>query len=105
MQTAELGAPTYVITGWFADRPERPGSDDRYTAEHIESIRLAVPTDAAEVAQRVADSDEAIRTLALGPAHRHPDDVSLAVDVDRFAFAMEVTRGEFGLRLDRVDPA
>lgn len=105
VEAADLGAPAYVITGWFADRPDRPGSDDKLTAEHIESIRLAVPTDQAEVAQRVADSDEASRTLALGPAHCHPDDISLAVDVDRFPFAMEVTRDESGLRLDRVDSA
>ncbi|MEO6627324.1 MAG: 2-phosphosulfolactate phosphatase [Aquihabitans sp.] len=105
VRAAGLGAPTYVITGWFADRPDRPGSDDRLTAEHIESIRLADAVDHAEVARRVADSDEATRTLALGPAHCHPDDIALAVDVDRFAFAMEVTSDEFGLRLDRVDPA
>lgn len=58
-----------------------------------------------EVARRVADSDEATRTLALGPDHCHPDDILLAVDVDRFAFAMEVTRDDLGLRLARVDPA
>lgn len=105
VHTAELGAPTYVITGWFADRPDRPGSDDRLTAEHIEAIRLGVPADPADVARRVANSDEAIRTRLLGPAHCHPDDIALAVDVDRFAFAMEVTRDELGLRLDRVSCA
>jgi 2-phosphosulfolactate phosphatase len=100
VQETEMGAPSYVITGWFADRPDRPGFDDRLTAEHIESIRLGAPTDRATVAQRVAGSDEASRTLSLGPDHCHPDDISLAVDVDRFPFAMEVTRDELGLRLD-----
>jgi 2-phosphosulfolactate phosphatase len=100
---AALGAPSYVITGWFADRPDRPGSDDRLTAEHIEAIRLDALADPTEVARRVANSDEATQTLALGLHHCHPDDISLAVDVDRFAFAMEVTRDDLGLRLDRID--
>ena len=74
------------------------------TAEHVESIRLGAPGDPADVARRVADSDEAVRTLALGPDHCHPDDISFAVDVDRFPFAMEVTADDLGLRLDRVAP-
>lgn len=105
VHAAELGAPSYVLTGWFADRPDRPGNDDRLTAEHVEAVRLGAPADPKEVARRVADSDEATRTLALGPDHCHPDDILLAVDVDRFAFAMEVTRDDLGLRLARVDPA
>lgn len=103
VQATGLGPPTYVITGWFADRADRPGSDDRLTAEHIEAIRLGEPANPADVARLVAESDEATRTLALGPDHCHPDDISLAVDVDRFAFAMEATRDDLGLRLDRVD--
>lgn len=103
VQESGLGSPSYVITGWFADRADRPGSDDRLTAEHIEAIRVGEPVDPSVVARRVADSEEATRTLALGPDHCHPDDISLAVDVDRFAFAMEVTRDDLGLRLDRVD--
>jgi 2-phosphosulfolactate phosphatase len=105
VHAAALGTPSYVVTGWFADRPDRPGSDDRLTADHIEAIRLGAAVDPIDVARRVADSDEATRTLALGPDHCHPDDIRLAVDVDRFGFAMEVTRDDLGLRLDRVDTA
>lgn len=101
---AGLGAPTYVITGNFADRPDRPGADDQMTAEHIEALRLGGSPDPQEVARRVAASDEAILTLKLGEGHVHPDDIAYATDVDRFAFAMEVTRIADGLRLDRVDP-
>ncbi len=104
VNSAALGAPTFVLTGWLADRPDRPGSDDRLTAEHIEARRLGSRSDSAEVARRVAASDEAGRTLALGSEHVHPDDIALAVDVDRFGFAMEVTRDELGLRLDAVHP-
>ena len=104
VNASELGTPAYVITGWFPDRPDRSGRDDRLTADYIESVRLAGPCDPTTVARQVADSDEAARTLALGPEHVHPDDITFAVDVDRFAFAMEVTRDEVGLRLEAVDP-
>ncbi len=102
VEAAGLGPPTFVVTGWFADRTDRPGNDDRLTAEYIDALRLGRDTDPVEVARRVAASDEALRTLALGSEHVHPDDISLAVDVDRFDFAMEVSRDEFGLRLDAV---
>lgn len=102
VRDAGLGAPTYVITGDFADRDDRPGADDRMTAEFIDAVRLGEADDPAEVARRVRASDEATRTLALGDGHVHPDDIAYATDVDRFDFAMEVTRTAEGLRLDRV---
>ena len=101
---ADLGAPTYVITGDFADRDDRPGADDRMTAEHIEAIRTGGAPDPAAMARRVLGTDEAVLTLKLGDGHVHPDDIAYATDVDRFAFAMEVTRTPDGLRLDRVNP-
>jgi hypothetical protein len=55
------------------------------------------------VAAAVAATDEATRTLALGVGHVDPLDIAYATDVDRFDFAMEVTRDADGLRLDRVD--
>lgn len=101
---AGLGAPTYVITGDFADRDDRPGADDQMTAEFIEAIRLDRSPDPTAVAERVRSSEEATRTLTLGEGHVHPDDIASATDVDRFDFAMEVTRTADGLRLERVDP-
>jgi hypothetical protein len=98
---AGLGAPTYVITGRFDDREDRPGSDDVATAEHIEAVRLGRDPDPEAVARVVAGSDEAARTLALGPDHVDPTDIELATAVDRFAFAMEVTRTPDGLRLEK----
>lgn len=100
VRNAGLGAPTYVITGWFADRPDRPGTDDRLTADHIDSIRVGGQPDADDVATAVAASDEATLTLALGTGHVDPLDI--ATDVDRFDFAMEVTRDDEGLRLERT---
>ena len=98
-----LGDPTYVITGQFADRPDRPGSDDVLTAELVERARLGEPIHAAETAAAVAASDEAARTLALGPEHVDPRDIELACRVDAFAFAMEVTREVDGFQLRRVE--
>ena len=106
VEAAGLGAPTYVITGHLPERVDRPGTDDLLTARHIEAVRAgtASAADAATVAAAVAATDEAERTLALGAGHVDPTDIALAVAVDRFAFAMEVTRDAEGLRLDRVDP-
>jgi 2-phosphosulfolactate phosphatase len=99
-----LGDPTYVITGDFPDRDDRPGTDDRLTAAYVEAVRTGAPVDPAEVGRAVVATDEAARTLLLGAEHVHPDDIAYATDVDRFAFAMEVTRDADGLRLDRLDP-
>ncbi len=102
--TSGLGPPTYVITGWFADRDDRPGTDDRLTATYLDALRRGERPDAATVARAVATTDEATRTLALGDGHVDPGDIAFATDVDRFDFAMEVTRDESGLRLDRRRP-
>jgi 2-phosphosulfolactate phosphatase len=107
VQAAGGGAPTYVITGNFADRADRPGNDDLATARFIEAVRTGGPAsvaDAAAVAASVRDSDEAMRTLLLGPEHVDPDDIAFATQVDRFDFALEVTRDPLGLRLDPVRP-
>jgi len=99
---ADVGTPTYVITGRFADVPDRSGSDDLFTARLIERARLGQDLDAAATAHAVTTSEEAAHTLALGPPHVHPEDVSYATRVDAFDFAMEVTRTGEGLRLEPV---
>jgi len=103
VRTAGLGAPTYVITGWAGAAPGS-GVDDLATAELIERARRFEPLEADATAHVVAASDEAVRTLAIGPGHVHPEDITRAVAVDAFDFAMEVTRTPHGLRLDRVPP-
>jgi 2-phosphosulfolactate phosphatase len=101
---AGLGAPTYVITGNFPDRPELSGADDLLTAQLIERARTGASLDAATTAEEVATSDEAARTLAAGEGHVHPEDIAYATRVDAFTFAMEVTRTADGLRLDASEP-
>ena len=102
IRDAELGAPTYVITGRFPDEPDG-GEDDLLAAQLIERARLGQPLDGVATAEAVARSDEAVRTLAVGDGHVHPDDIAYATVVDRFDFAMEVERVDGGLRLVRRD--
>jgi 2-phosphosulfolactate phosphatase len=99
VNAAGLGEPTYVITGRFEDRPELHGDDDVLAADLIERARLgeALATDAT--ARALLATDEAGRTLALGPDHCDPADIELAATVDAFDFAMEVERTPRGLRL------
>jgi 2-phosphosulfolactate phosphatase len=101
VRSAGLGAPAYVITGWSAAAPGS-GADDLATAELIERARCGEPLEAAATAHLVATSQEAGRTLAIGPGHVHPGDITHAIAVDAFDFAMEVTRSPQGLRLDRI---
>jgi 2-phosphosulfolactate phosphatase len=97
-----LGDPTYVITGRATgDRPAN-GDDDTATAHLIERARLGLELDAEGTSRFVANSDEAKRTLALGPGHVDPEDIALAIRVDAFDFAMEVRRVGDRLRLDRT---
>lgn len=96
-------APTYVITGRFPDKPDG-GTDDLLTAELIERARTGRPLAADATAAAVLASDEARTTSALGDGHVHPDDIAYAVDVDRFAFAMEARRIDGRFQLRRVDP-
>jgi 2-phosphosulfolactate phosphatase len=93
-----LGAPTYVITGRYGDRADH-GIDDLLTAQLIERARTGLPLAATETASAVAASDEARITLALGDGHVDPDDITYAIRVDAFDFAMEVERRPDGLVL------
>jgi 2-phosphosulfolactate phosphatase len=111
VRASGLGGPAYVITGWAGAVAGEPvaaapgsGDDDLATARLIERARLGVPLEAEATARLIAASEEAARTVAIGPGHSDPDDIRRAVAIDRFDFAMEVTRDARGLRLDRVEP-
>lgn len=101
---AGLGAPTYVITGWFEDRPDHRGDDDVLTADLIERARVGEPLDGPATARALLSTAEAAKTLALGPEHCDPTDIDLAAAIDAFDFAMEVERTSRGLRLKTVRP-
>lgn len=95
---SDLGTPDYVITGWFDD-DDRSGQDDLDTARLIERLRVGLPVQAAVTARSVADSREALRTLALGTGHGDPADIDLAVQVDAFDFSMQARQTALGLEL------
>ncbi len=99
-----LGAPAYVITGNFVDDPQMNGVDDLATAQLIERARCGEDVDADGTARFVASSEEARRTLTLGDGHVDTDDIVFATRVDAFDFAMEVTRVDGRLRLDKTYP-
>ncbi len=98
VDAAGLGEPSYVITGRFEDHPGG-GADDILTAELIERARTGRPLEAAATSAALLATEEAARTLALGPEHTDPRDIELAAAVDAFDFAMEVERTDRGLRL------
>ena len=87
-----------MITGRFEDRPDG-GFDDVLTADLIERARTGRPLEARATSAALLATDEAARTLALGPEHTDPRDIELAAMVDSFDFAMEVERIDRGLRL------
>ena len=101
---AALGAPTYVITGRFADLPDDSGDDDILAARLIERARVGEPLDAQRTAEAVLATREATRTLALGAGHVDPLDIDYCARIDHFGFAMEVARTADGLRLTPVAP-
>lgn len=96
---ADLGDPTYVITGSVADRPESSGADDRLAADLIERARTGRPIAADATTAALLATDEARRTQMLPPEHCDPADIELASRVDVFDFAMEVLHDDLGLRL------
>ncbi len=98
---ADIGVPSYVITGNFDGRDDVNGEDDILTADLIERVRLGMDKRAAETAVALVETAEASKTLALGPEHVDPLDIEFAARVDEFDFAMEVIRDDRGLRLER----
>jgi 2-phosphosulfolactate phosphatase len=104
VNAAGLGEPVYVITGRFEDRPERHGADDVLAADLIERARLGQPLRASVTAAALLATEEARKTLALGPEHCDPADIELAATVDAFDFVMEVERTPQGLRLTAREP-
>ncbi len=85
---------TYVITG---QHQHGDGDDDLATAQYIEAL-IAGPTDPEPYVERIRRSEWALR-IDDELEGAHPHDVDYAVDVDRFDFAMAVSRTDIGLEL------
>lgn len=95
-----LGAPAYVLTGWY---PDWAADDDRLAAEHIEARRTGAAVDDAAAAEALRATPEAFRTIEAGVGNMDPRDIDLAAAVDRFGFAMEVLRMGDLLTILRAD--
>ncbi len=98
---ADLGDPTYVITGCFDDALDTTGHDDRLTAGVIERARVGEPLAVEATAAALLTTFEAERTRNLPVEHSDPEDLALCVEIDRFDFAMEVVRDDKGLSIKR----
>ena len=99
VDAADLGPPTYVITGSWPEDPTARGDDDRFTAALIERARCGEPLNVEATIDALAKTREVAALARLGPEHSHPLDVDLACRVDEFDFAMEAIRDDRGLRL------
>jgi 2-phosphosulfolactate phosphatase len=98
VRTSGLGVPAYVLTGRADPSQAGSGLDDLATAELIEARRRGSTIDVAAVRASVANTAEAARTRALASRHAEATDLEHCLDVDRFDFAMEVSRqGDWAL--------
>jgi 2-phosphosulfolactate phosphatase len=108
VERSGLGAPTYLVTGATGpadlDARRSEGADDLAVAQFIERARTGLDLEVERTVETVRSSDEAARTLALGPGHVNPDDIAYATRVDAFDFAMELHRINGELRLQRTVP-
>lgn len=100
---ADIGEPSYVITGCYVQSTDSTGFDDRVTANLIERVRLGEDPKSDATAAALFNTFEAKRTLSLDAEHADPLDVEYASRVDLFDFAMEAVRDERGIRLERRD--
>lgn len=101
VNAADIGEPSYVITGCYPDAPGITGHDDRLAADLIERSRTGRDLEVARTIEKLFSTYEAERTLALDAEHADPFDVEFASRVDLFDFAMEAVRDERGIRLER----
>lgn len=79
----------FVITGDWVDRD---GDEDVACADYIEALLSGQQPDPAEYAARVRHSDFGERFRSGRYAHLPLADLDLAAEVDRFDFAMPVSR-------------
>ncbi len=84
----EVGDVTFVVTG---DSLGRDGDEDLACAEFIAARAQGDDPDPAPFLARVATSDAGRMFSPEGPEWAPPEDLALACDVDRFAFALVAT--------------
>jgi 2-phosphosulfolactate phosphatase len=80
----------FVITGEWVDRD---GDEDAACADYLQALLCGEPVAAERFAQRVCDSDFGRRFATNARPELPAADLELAVQVDRFDFALPVTTG------------
>lgn len=93
---------TFVVTGWEDDGLW--GDEDMAFADYLEALLRGLAPDPASYLDRVRNSPTG--ALFGDPAHAHflTGDMALCTALDRFAFAMPVTRQDGLLRMTPVRP-
>lgn len=100
VQACLLRAPAILTLIASADYPE-----DHACARYMESIVLGEKADLDSLLQPLRDSDRYRRVMSGTWPGFPPTDLELALEVDRFDFAMPVTRQPGYDRLSRSDEA
>ncbi|MEN3374123.1 2-phosphosulfolactate phosphatase [Dechloromonas sp. ZS-1] len=89
----------FVITGEWVDRD---GDEDVACADYIEALLRGSQPDPTVYARRVRESDFGRRFLSGEWPNLPLADLTLAAEVDRYAFAMPVTRDDEGMLIRPV---
>lgn len=90
----------FVITGEWVDRD---GDEDVACADYLQELLRGRRPDPGVYARRVRQSDFGRRFAAGTSPHLPAADLDLAVEVDRFPFAMPVLRSQGRLLIRRED--
>lgn len=92
---------TLVVTGDWSDRD---GDEDRACADYLAALLRGQTPDPARFAARVVASDFGRRFVEPDHPALPAADLSYAIAIDRFAFAMPVHRSADLLVIEPVDP-
>lgn len=85
------GRVTFVVTGADA---QRDGEEDRACADYLAALVQGAHPDPAPYLARVPRSTAGREFLGPDRSHRPAADLDLAMELDRFAIALHVERGE-----------
>ena len=88
IQSLQPDQVAFVVTGETYDG----GVDDFTCAEYLEALLRGQSPDVAATLDRVRNSHDGIQFLNGDHPHAPPSDLDLCTAVDRFSFAMPVTR-------------
>jgi 2-phosphosulfolactate phosphatase len=91
---------TFVLTGRWDER----GDEDLACAEYLEAVLRGVKPDPAPFVRRVFDSRDALQHLDPAETAFPRSDLDLCTRIDRFDFAMPISREQDRLIMRRVKP-